>query len=360
MDVWTSLQAYLPPAVCDALERVSPVWRQSAQELRLRANEPVRLSLPDGERILPVVTDTRAVEDCFVRCCSQAVHTHEHELRQGFITTREGIRVGVAGTAVMRDGHIYTYRHITSLCIRLPRTVAHAASPLLPFLEAADGHLYGMLVCGAPAVGKTTLLCDAAVQLSRRYRVAVVDERAELSARELSRCDVLRGCPKAVGILQAVRSLSPDLIVVDELGDEEEWRAVEHSVHCGVPLLCSAHIGGEEEARYHPLLTAWLARRAVDSIAFLPPRRMPYTETRIWKVEDFLENRRDRMSGVRLRRGGDCGGASSASDPSLVVGVGDVASTPVSGFALFGNAASGVARHGGSGRADSAPVVGGV
>ncbi len=358
MDLWTSLLCYLPPILHRALQATPSHWRDTAQELRLRIGQPVCLSASNGDLSLEVVADESVLADCFFRFCGQAIHAHTHELREGFVTTPEGFRVGVGGTAVLRDGAIYTYRNITSLCVRLPRFIKGAATALMPFLMADNSG--GLLLCGAPATGKTTVLRDAARQLSAMRRVAVVDERSELACEELARCDVLKGCPKALGILQAVRSLAPDWIVADELGDEEEWRAVERSVHYGVPLLCSAHVGGEEEARRRPLLMQWLRRRAVATVAFLPPRQTPTEPTRLWKVEDFLENHRDRMFSVRLRGDGYCGDGALTTGAPFVGCVGDAVATAVPRPAIFGDAAAIVARSGGSRGLDGAGVVVGI
>ena len=357
MELWTSLAHYLPPPIARALDAVEASSRRAVQELRLRAGQPMRLSTATEDIVLDAVTDERCVEECFFRFCGQAVHTHAHELREGFIATPEGFRVGIGGTAVMRDGKIHTYRAVTSLCVRIPRFIAGSAAALMPFLTDGTG---GLLLCGAPAAGKTTVLRDAAYRLSQTRRVTVVDERSELAVSRLSGCDVLRGCPKAVGILQAVRGLSPDWIVADELGDEEEWRAVAYSAHCGVPLLCTAHIGNEDEARQRPTVMSWLERRAVATVVFLPPRHRPFENSRIWKVEDFLENRRDRMLGVCLRGGGDRGGVPSAESASVVGSLGDAVATVVSRPAVFGDAGAMAAEHRGSRRSGSVDVAVGV
>jgi len=341
VDVRTSITAYVPDDCRKAMDSISLSEWEQIQEVRLRAGDRVRLSTAQQDLVLPVVMSAQAVEECFRTLSGQAVHSHTHELREGYLTTKEGIRVGIGGTAVLRDGAVYTYREITSLCIRLPRQIPDAAATLMPFLLGSDSGPCGFLLCGAPGSGKTTVLRDAALQLSGHFRVAVVDERAELVCEALSRCDILKGCPKAVGILQAVRNLSPDVIVADELGFAAEWAAVEQSMHCGVPLICSAHVGDEQEARHRPSLMRWLRRRVVSYIAFLPPRRAAWDQTRIWKVEDFLEDRRDRVSCVRLRRHGNHSFASSATDEADVGGMGDPASTVISGSAVYRHAVTG-------------------
>ncbi len=51
--------------------------------------------------------------------------------------------------------------------------------------------------------------------------------------------DVLCGCPKSEGIILALRSLSPEIIICDEIG--RDYEAVEQCLFCGVKLIASAH-----------------------------------------------------------------------------------------------------------------------
>ena len=239
------LRPYLPPSWMEALVGLP----EHIQELRLRAEAPVTVSLPQGERFLTrdglsfvrqpngFFCSRKQLEDCFFAFCGRSVYAHQWELEQGYIAVEGGIRVGVAGTAVTRDGGVCSVQNITALCIRLPRRVAGCARPLLSLTLEGDTPISTVLV-GPPSCGKTTLLRDLAVLLAARHRrVSVVDERGELSFGDtLCGCDVLRGYPKAVGVRQAVRCLAPDVILLDELGDGAEIQAVADCAHAGVAL----------------------------------------------------------------------------------------------------------------------------
>lgn len=251
---WAVLRRYLPSEWVDLLAALPMEEQKAIQEIRLRANAPVMLSTPTGERFLGVARSTtlhqpdsvicrrEQLESCFLRFCEESVYAHEEELRQGYIAVAGGIRVGVAATAVSEDGRVCAVRQVTSLCVRLPRRHVGCAASLMPLIHTCDG-VQSTLLVGEPSSGKTSLLRDLASTLAaRRVRVAVVDERGELGGVDgLVGCDVLRGYTKAVGILQAVRCLAPQVVLFDELGDEAEQDAVCACAHVGVAVVASLH-----------------------------------------------------------------------------------------------------------------------
>lgn len=310
-DMLERLTPQLSASVASLIGALPPTVIATVQEIRLRVGAPLIVSSANEDIAFGAPLTAETVRDCLWRLCAGAVHAHEQELARGFVTAGGGFRVGVAGTAVVKDGVVTAYRDIVSLCIRIAREIDGCAQALMPFV--ADGNaISSLLLCGAPGSGKTTLLRDIARGLSQRYRVAVVDERHELGGEQTAACDILKGCPKAVGILQAVRTLAPDAVIVDELGDAAEWEAVAQSAYLGVPLIASAHIGSPAQARQRAGLVNLLVGGGFVRVAFLPPRSQPYAETRIWEARDLLEDRGNRVCRVCLRGSGDRSGAAHA------------------------------------------------
>ena len=65
---------------------------------------------------------------------------------------------------------------------------------------------------------------------NKGYTISVIDERSEIACMYNKvpqmdvgiRTDVINKCPKHIGIKMAIRSLAPDIIVVDEIGKKED------------------------------------------------------------------------------------------------------------------------------------------
>ena len=102
------------------------------------------------------------------------------------------------------------------------------------------------------------------------FRVGIVDERSEIAAcsqgvpqNELGpRADVIDGCPKAAGIMVMIRSMSPDVVVTDEVGRREDASALEEAARCGVAVIATAHALDPEDAARRPVLRDVLAQGA--------------------------------------------------------------------------------------------------
>lgn len=168
---------------------------------------------------------------------------------QGFLTLPGGIRVGVAGQAACEEGRVLGLRSVTGLCIRLPHPHRSVGDRIVRLVRdsLAAGSPRGLLLYGAPGVGKTTLLRGVAVGLASPptpLRTVLVDSRAELcyGTDDPGLClDVLVGYPRALGVEIATRTLSAQVILCDEIGDCTEAMALVEAHHGGVPLVASAH-----------------------------------------------------------------------------------------------------------------------
>ena len=227
-------------------------------EVRLRAGQPLEARGIGWARLIGPEVSREELGELVLEMTGYSIYACEERIRQGFFTLPEGHRVGLTGRYASDRGGVTALTGILAVCIRVARAVPGAADPLMPHLFDGD-RLKSALILSPPGLGKTTMLRDAARQLSGRgYRVALADERGELAAPDAAgiptmalgpRCDVATGADKAQLIERLVRSMAPDVVVTDELGGEGDARAVHEAVASGVMVLASAHAANLASAR---------------------------------------------------------------------------------------------------------------
>lgn len=257
-DMSQILLSYLPPNI-----RTLILHHDFArlEEVRLRLGKPLCISLCDGAYYIgkngQLYKEPRGAyrvsrEDITegLELISQgSLYSLEHEIRQGYITITGGHRIGIAGRAVLNGSQITNLKEISGLNYRFAKEIIGAADALIPIICKQMLPL-NTLILSPPQCGKTTMLRDLARQLSYHgYRVSIVDERCEIagmhqgiSAYDLGpQTDVLDACPKAEGMLMALRSLSPQVLITDEIGTEADVDAIHSALSCGASVIASIH-----------------------------------------------------------------------------------------------------------------------
>ena len=306
-----SVFVYLPPPLREILEQLPPPLARNLEEIRIRQGRPLAIKTDQrdcfvdqrGQAVdMPSGAYMVTAEDVWktVQLISQSsLYAFEEEFRQGFLTIPGGHRVGLAGKAVLEAGALKTLRDIGSLCFRIARAVPGAARNILPYLiDRQEGRPYHTLIVSPTRAGKTTVLRDLVRLLSCGVpelklpgcSLGLVDERGEIAAsyggmpqHDLGpRVDVLDHCPKAVGMLMLLRSMSPQVIATDEIGRKQDVDAVWEMVYTGVSVLVTVHACRFEELEQRPHLRDLVAERVFQRYVFLSRRKGPGTLEGIW------------------------------------------------------------------------------
>lgn len=264
-----------PLELAGALRNCHPDTQDTVEEIRCRVDSPPLLLTQDGE----YAVSCRAVragdlEYLLERASGASVHTVADELRQGFLHTMNGCRIGLCGSAYSKDGQVAGVRQISSVAVRIPHEAKGCADPILNAL-LEDGFQSTLLVA-PPGFGKTTLLREIIRQLSEYgLRIALADERGEVAAVydrvpqfDLGpRTDVMTGGSKAACCMMLLRAMNPQVLAFDEITTPEDIAAMEVAAGCGVQILATAHALGPETLRqralYRRLLDDGIFRRAV-------------------------------------------------------------------------------------------------
>ena len=241
---------------------------EKLQEIRLRVGAPVALVYDNQELLLKKeggFTGEKKKGYCITKnelretmeyICNYSLYAFEEELKQGFLTIQGGHRVGVAGKVILEKEKVKNIKYISCLNIRLAHEIKGCGEAISSFLwNETEKKWRSTLVVSPPRCGKTTLLRDMIRLVSEGNKnfggvnVGVVDERSELGACYLGvpqndlgmRTDILDCCPKAEGIMMLIRSMSPAIIAVDEIGSQEDKMALEQAVNCGCKVFATAH-----------------------------------------------------------------------------------------------------------------------
>ncbi len=251
-----NLLGYFPERLKKYLEAVTV----KITEIRLRRERPIVLmhnsemifinaegkltSLFDNECIK---VSSAEIESIFYAVCRNSVHSFQDDICNGFITISGGHRVGLCGTAVIHNGKISNIKNISGLNFRISREIIGSGEDI--FNRVFCCGLSNLLVAGAPSSGKTTVLRDLCRLLGNRYKVSVIDERSEIAAvyggvpqNDIGvNTDVFDGFSKSDGLETAVRVMSPDIIVFDEAGSQNEFENMHYAMTCGVRICASIH-----------------------------------------------------------------------------------------------------------------------
>lgn len=255
---------------------------ENLQEIRLRIGHPVIILYKGQELVLRQVVTEQVIQETLDYVSNYSLYAYENELRQGFITVEGGHRVGMAGQVIIENGRVKNLKQISSLNIRVSHEILHCADKLFPYITY-NKQLYHTMIISPPRCGKTTILRDLIRQISdgnkwvKGCTVGVVDERSELAGCYQGipqnhmgmRTDVLDGCPKADGMLMLIRSMSPQVVAVDEIGAPEDVQAIKYAMHCGCKMLATVHGESMEEIQKKPLFEQLLKEQCFERYIIL-------------------------------------------------------------------------------------------
>ena len=228
----------------------------AVQEIRIKSGKPVILNLSYGDKVLDYRTTSEDLKFMMAKVSNYSLYAFEEEIKQGYITLKGGHRVGLAGECVISNGEVRTIKNISSLNIRICREIIGSSNKIMNLITN-NNRVYNTLIVSPPKCGKTTILRDIAKNISNGMykinlsgkKVTIVDERSEIAAcyngvPQMNvgiRTDILDNCLKKSGMIMAIRSLSPEVLICDEIGTKGDLEALNMAFNSGVNVIVTVH-----------------------------------------------------------------------------------------------------------------------
>ncbi|MGE4282242.1 MAG: stage III sporulation protein AA [Clostridia bacterium] len=283
------------------LKKIPGYVLEPVEEIRLRINKPLMLYdhifgwfvTPSGEftedASCAYIVSGDDISKCLELMSNNSIYSIQEELKNGFITIAGGHRIGITGKVIANGQRISHIKDIAGMNIRISKQIIGAADDMMKHIIKKPSSVYNTLIISPPQCGKTTILRDVARQLSyginsfnfHGIKVGIVDERSEIAGCYKGvpqndvgpRTDVLDACPKACGMTMMIRSMSPAVIITDEIGMEEDIAALKQVLNAGVKIITSIHGYSRQDVLVRPLIGKLIADNIFEKIVVLSKSR---------------------------------------------------------------------------------------
>lgn len=293
----TEIYPYLKESWRACIEKQPRDLLRQATEVRFRCGRGCSISCGEKNYAVDGISSITGaeMEELLQKICRGAAYQFETQMENGYIPLPGGHRVGLCGTFVKDDQGRGRIRDLSAVNFRICRDVTGIAEELFPKL-LCEGRFCSTLIVSEPCGGKTTLLTDLVRMLSKKgYRSAVIDERGEIAAvfkgtaqKDLGAlADILDGYPKPYGMMIALRTLSPQVLVCDEIGTKEETERMLEAMNAGVPVLVTAHARDEEELFNRPQIKRLTDAGAISKIVLLKGAKNPGRVKKVMTVNHY-------------------------------------------------------------------------
>lgn len=197
------------------------------------------------------VVDSELIDLILENLTEHSIYAFNEQLKLGFLTTYDGVRVGICGDCVLKDNNVTTIKNVTSLNVRIPHNIEGCSKNIINKIIFNDGQVFNTLIISPAGFGKTTLLKDVALSINATTNksILIIDERGEFGCIKGQNIDKVRFSNKLFAFSYALRSMSPQIVITDELMTESDWQCTIDAKNCGLTIIASCHAKSLDEVK---------------------------------------------------------------------------------------------------------------
>lgn len=277
---------YFPNKIEDVLKDAIGEKYNSLEEIRVRVQKPIILKFDTSEKIVRYLCNPEEILNILQAICENSIYTYQKQIAEGFVTISGGHRVGISGSCVIENGQVININYINSLNFRISREVFGASKKVLKhILKLEENTVNNTLIVSPPGAGKTTLLRDLVRQISNGIKdykfkglnIGLVDERGEIASlyKGISqndvglKTDVIENVSKNIGMKMLIRSMAPQVIVADEIGNYDDVEIINYAICSGCKGIFTAHGSNFDDIYLNPVLKNLVNIHIFETIIFL-------------------------------------------------------------------------------------------
>ena len=261
-------------------------------EIRIRVNKPLMINYASKFYFLglegvtdkdnSIICDKSLIEGIILRASNHSIYSVNEDIKKGFITVSGGIRIGLCGDVVSENNIVKTIKNFNSINIRFPHEVKNCSLNIINYL-IETGQVLNTLIVSPPGSGKTTFIRDICYQISSKnlaLNLLLLDERNEISASSMginqmdvgNLTDIMLYSTKKQGFENGIRSMSPNVIIADELGNKEDFDSILYASNCGVSVVATIHANSVIDLKNKSNFSEVLNKKIFKRYVFLSSR----------------------------------------------------------------------------------------
>lgn len=259
-------------------------------EVRIRVGKPIvicykgcyeKITINNGLKKNFIIATKDLIEYIVGMATKHSLYAYNNEIKQGYITTDSGIRIGICGQVVYDDKEVVTIKNISSLNIRIAHQVVNCSVSVIDLI-VQNGRVKNTLIISPPGAGKTTMIRDIVTKLSNEKNIPnilVIDERYEIAGvGEYSfnlgdGVDVISGAEKDYAFSNTIKTMSPTVMVTDEISNEKDIEEICQVARSGVSIIATAHAESVNDIKHKKYLSKLVDNKIFERIVVLSKRR---------------------------------------------------------------------------------------